>query len=305
MHTGPKVGSTTLRHACNRNFFDTCASYFPPTAAVNDSSKVYDNTIAAFRNSREARSRSPPGYFGGNDNRLLSLMERCVDTYWFCVNQITPMVIDDDGNNDNSSNNDNSGDDDDDGDDEISTTTVAAAGSRPMSRATKLLPNAHYIHLFPFRNYNDWVKSAIKQTYDRSKDSGCNSLMKHWLRPRRGRENTGCIHSQMEIDIRKYGRVDLDRFQDGIVRRMNYINSHNNGDGEEDHTLILYLHRDMEKVVELISSVYNIPMLRGTDSTMKGRRPKGTCNATVEDQYHGCFSDMLMNFRWDLPENQV
>ena len=33
-------------------------------------------------------------------------------------------------------------------------------------------------------------------------------------------------------------------------------------------------------------------------------RKEGTCNESLVGMYHECFSDSLMDFRWDLEENQ-
>jgi len=110
-----------------------------------------------------------------------------------------------------------------------------------------------------------------------------------------------CQHYRMEIDIRKYARVDLDRFQDGIVRRMNKLE----GRGQEEHTFLLYLHRDLQQAMREISARYQMPMLPGTGAKLKGVRKEGTCNESLVEMYHECFSDSLMEFRWDLPENKV
>ena len=112
----------------------------------------------------------------------------------------------------------------------------------------------------------------------------------------------------MEIDIRKYARVDLDRFQDGIVKRMNN-NKFKKLDGQEEeeevvHTFLLYLHRDLQRTMRELSSRYHMPMLPGTGAKLKGVRKEGTCNESLVEMYHECFSDSLMDFRWDLPENQ-
>jgi DNA-directed RNA polymerase subunit L len=73
----------------------------------------------------------------------------------------------------------------------------------------------------------------------------------------------------------------------------------------EEHTFLLYLHRDLHQVMKVVSTAYHIPMLSGTTAKMKGERPEGTCNESLEEMYHECFSDRMMDFRWDSPENQV
>jgi hypothetical protein len=203
---------------------------------------------------------------------------------------------------------------------ESATTTITTTTTKQNNN------NVEYIHLFPFRNYNDWVNSAIKQQYDRGKETGCDNAKKKW-------ENGKCQHYRMEIDLRKYGRVDLDRFQAGVVRGMknndddggllllhhddhknsSSSSSSSNGVGKSEerreehlhHTFILYLHRDLEQVMKVLSTTYHIPMLPGTGSKKKGKRPEGTCNESLVELYHECFSEELMEFRWDLEENWV
>ncbi|KAL7457573.1 hypothetical protein ACHAWC_009178 [Mediolabrus comicus] len=297
IHCGPKVGSTTLRVACRRNIAQTC----PQLLDQQQSGKGH-----------EKRAHAPPGYFGGE--RLHTVLRECTNTHYFCVNQITMSSEEDDEEEGlvetmmmRSGTEEEEEVDDDYESSSKSKAAATTTTSTTKTRTISSLPNSNitqYIHLFPFRNYNDWVKSAIKQQYDRAGVKGCNSAQRHW-------EGGKCTHYQMEIDIRKYGRVDLDRFQDGIVKRQ--INRRSGGtaprqgggEDEEEHTFILYLHRDLQKVIEIISSIYNIPMLPGTSSKKKGKRPEGTCNESLVEMYHDCFSDGLMNFRWDLEENML
>ena len=265
IHCSPKMGSTTLREACHKNMKQTCPQ-------IN---------FTTYLNKAELGERGVAGYFGRE--RLVSVMNKCVDTYYFCVNQIkvTDMLT------------------------RNATTTNNEHGT--AITATMTTQNVEYVHLFPFRNYNDWVKSGIKQLHDRGGKDECEANKKLW-------HGGKCEHSNMEPDIRKYSRVDLDRFHNGVVRQMNgfYDKSNNNSNdydkllGEQEvHTFLLYLHKDLQRVMELVSTTYNVPMLPGTGSKLKGERPDGTCNESLVEQYHGCFSDELMEFKWDLQENQV
>ena len=102
----------------------------------------------------------------------------------------------------------------------------------------------------------------------------------------------------------------MDRFQDGIVKRMNN-NKLKKLDGQEEeeeeeevHTFLLYLHRDLQRTMRELSKRYQMPMLAGTGAKLKGVRKEGTCNESLVEMYHECFSDSLMDFRWDLEENQ-
>jgi len=272
LHVGPKLGSSTLRSACHKGMQRTCPQI---------------NTTG-----REIRSNAPPGYFGGD--RLVSVIKECVDTNYFCVYQIPVLDMDMLP--------------------AFNTTTITSANEtaiiskeqQQQQQQQQQTNNIQYIHLFPFRNYNDWVLSAIKQQYDRGGLNGCIVLQRKW-------EDGKCQHNEMEIDIRKYARVNLDRFLGGVIGRMNSSSSGRNVDdnkleeagGGEEHTFILYLHRDLHQAMKVLSTAYHIPMLPGTTSEKKGKRPEGTCNESLVELYHECFSNGLMEFRWDLPENQV
>ena len=112
------------------------------------------------------------------------------------------------------------------------------------------------------------------------------------------------MHSLIySVDIRKYPRVFLDQYQDGIVKRM--LEEGKRGHEMEQHTLLLYLHRDLHRTMKEVSRRYQLPMLPGTGLISKGKRLNGTCDPSLEKLYHECFSDSLMGFRWDLPENQL
>mmetsp|Transcript_22788 Transcript_22788/g.28719 ORF Transcript_22788/g.28719 Transcript_22788/m.28719 type:complete len:227 (+) Transcript_22788:158-838(+) len=73
IHCGPKLGSSTLRKACEENMEQTCPQ-------IN---------FTAYINHAEVEEKGPAGYFGGD--RMLSLMNECVDTHYFCVRDIEVM----------------------------------------------------------------------------------------------------------------------------------------------------------------------------------------------------------------------
>eukprot|EP00584_Thalassiosira_punctigera_P009039 CAMPEP_0172529076 /NCGR_PEP_ID=MMETSP1067-20121228/3247_1 /TAXON_ID=265564 ORGANISM="Thalassiosira punctigera, Strain Tpunct2005C2" /NCGR_SAMPLE_ID=MMETSP1067 /ASSEMBLY_ACC=CAM_ASM_000444 /LENGTH=399 /DNA_ID=CAMNT_0013313065 /DNA_START=26 /DNA_END=1225 /DNA_ORIENTATION=+ len=136
-----------------------------------------------------------------------------------------------------------------------------------------------FVHMFPFRNYDDWAASALKQAYDRSGERGCKKT---------GELLERCEPSRMEIDFRKYGKTELSRFKEGVMQRMR------EGRGE-DHMFLLYYHRELNQVLERLSDAYGVPLLPGADGKGKEKRRKGTCNAKLLRKFHNCFSSELMN----------
>ena len=134
-----------------------------------------------------------------------------------------------------------------------------------------------FIHMFPFRNYDEWAASALKQQYDRGGDVGC-SRAKALLEQ--------CKPSSMEIDFRKYGKTQLSNFKEGVVRRMN--------DRGEHHMFVLYHHRELNDVLGKLSDVYGIQSLPGSDGRGKEVRPTGTCDDYLLGMFHECFSSELI-----------
>ena len=183
----------------------------------------------------------PVGYM--DESKLYPLIRNCTNTYHFCAKEVTiPTDIPSFNNNDDSS-------------------------------------SIMMIHMFPFRQYNEWAQSALKQQYDARGTDGCiktKSLLEE------------CKHNRMEIDFRKYGKTELSQFKTNVVERMNALN--------EQHVFILYYHRELNSVLERLSDVYDIPKLPGSDGKGKEKRPEGTCDDSEKllDMYHDCFSDELM-----------
>jgi len=181
----------------------------------------------------------PVGYM--DESKLYPLIRKCTNTYHFCAKEITiPIDIPSFNNNDSS---------------------------------------IMMIHMFPFRQYNEWAQSALKQQYDARGTNGClktKSLLEE------------CKHNRMEIDFRKYGKTELSHYKTNVVERMNRLN--------EQHVFIVYHHRELNSVLDLLSEVYDIPMLPGSDGKGKEKRPEGTCEDSEKllKMYHDCFSDELM-----------
>jgi hypothetical protein len=298
IHCGPKTGSTTLRYACQNNMKETC------TTLQHNFSK----------------RRAPKGYFSATE--LYEVIQHCNETSYFCFkgdSQIQqfpsshPPSVDDDNT-----------DDDDDNNSTIFTTS---------SSSSSINNHITYVHMFPFRNYNDWAQSAMKQQYDRSYYE-----QQHVLRHKNSSNNNSssmivvnqveepkgcatardklvgppkCQHNNMEIDFRKYGKTNLATFKDELLllqhhtRRKNSNSNSSNkmDDADEDddddvderrHVILLYDYLELTSVLSYISEMYNLPLLHHADERKKGVRPEGTCDEELLDLFHDCFSSELM-----------
>ena len=139
--------------------------------------------------------------------------------------------------------------------------------------------DTQFIHMFPFRNYDEWAKSALKQQFDRGREKECAKREKQMF-------EKNCKPSSMELDFRKYGKTDLSMYKEYVVKRMNQKS--------EKHMFLLYHHRELNDVLELLSDLYKIPTLPGSNGHEKDERPEGTCDDKLLDKFHECFSSKLM-----------
>jgi hypothetical protein len=288
IHCGPKTGSTTLRYACHDNMKETC------TTLQHSFSK----------------RRAPKGYF--NSTELYEVIQQCNETSYFCFkgdSQIQqfpfhPPSVEDDNT-----------DDDDDNNSTIFTTT---------STSSSINNHITYVHMFPFRNYNDWAQSAMKQQYDRSyyeqqhvlrhKNNSSNNNSSSMVVIDQVEEPKGCAtardklvgppkcqHNNMEIDFRKYGKTNLATFKDELLLMQHHTRKNSNSSKMDDddvnerrHVILLYDYLELTSVLNYISEMYNLPLLHHADERKKGVRPEGTCDTELLDLFHDCFSSELM-----------
>lgn len=173
-----------------------------------------------------------------DESKLYPLMRRCANTTHFCAKEVDlPASFDD----------------------------------------VPLYDDVRFVHMFPFRNYDEWAASAMKQQHDRGGERACAKAEE---------KLQDCVPSHMEIDLRKYGKTELARFKRGVVPRM--------AEGEE-HVFLLYHHRELNDVLARLSDAYGVPLLPGSDGKGKAKRPEGTCDPKLLRMYHECFSSQLMD----------
>ena len=148
-----------------------------------------------------------------------------------------------------------------------------------MPKDVEPFDDVFFVHMFPFRNYDEWVDSALKQQYDRGHETGCNKTKKLLER---------CEQDVMvvELDFRKYAKAELSKFKKRAVQRIL--------DQKEEHIFLLYHFRELDGIISKLSSFYGIPLLPGSNGARKVNRPEGTCDVKILQMFHDCFSEGLM-----------
>lgn len=134
-----------------------------------------------------------------------------------------------------------------------------------------------FFHLYPFRTYDAWAVSALKQPFDNDGEQGCTFLR---------RMMATCTDNHGELAFFKYPKARMSEAGPIVARRMTEL-------GEAHHT-VAYPFREVDAVLAALGARYGIPRLRGSDGRMKTvHRTNGTCDSSILDRFHECFSDRL------------
>ena len=138
--------------------------------------------------------------------------------------------------------------------------------------------NIVFFHLYPFRTYEEWTRSAFKQPWHRAGLLGCNRL-KNLM--------DECKDKHGELSFEKYPKAKLSEVQPLFAHQVNEL--------KEMHHIILYQFREIDDLLSSLSDRYKIPLLPGSNGTKNDSiRKEGSCDEAILDKFHDCFTDKLM-----------
>ncbi|KAL3806351.1 hypothetical protein ACHAXA_007692 [Cyclostephanos tholiformis] len=182
--------------------------------------------------------RDPMGYSDAKD--LVALIEKCEDTTHFCVKGWHYHAQNFPPN-------------------------VTTSQSHPIA----------FIHMFPFRKFDDWAASAIKQIFAAHSETGCNNIAKR----------LETCEGWLELDFVKYSKRNLARMLKikNSRRRQSY-----------EHHFFLYDFSLVQPTLDRLSRSYQVPMLQFLDMQYKRMRQNGTCTSQTIEKFHECFDDELL-----------
>ncbi|KAL9179165.1 hypothetical protein ACHAXT_008455 [Thalassiosira profunda] len=143
-----------------------------------------------------------------------------------------------------------------------------------LKESTPPITGVTFLHLYPFRNYDEWTTSALKQPFDRDGERGCDHLRTLM---------DDCEDNHGELSFWKYPKTQM---SDALPVAMQRINERREG-----HYVALYPFREIHSLLEMLSDEYRIPMMVGSNGTEHAHRPRnGTCNTAILDRFHECFT---------------
>mmetsp|Transcript_3538 Transcript_3538/g.9039 ORF Transcript_3538/g.9039 Transcript_3538/m.9039 type:complete len:487 (+) Transcript_3538:123-1583(+) len=135
----------------------------------------------------------------------------------------------------------------------------------------------HFIHMVPFRNFDDWVESAIKQIFGIDKNCDrINILLDQ------------CI-GYRELYMELYPKSVLSLLT-GMI-----FNANGKGiSGKDKHHILLYNYKDTDSTVSQVSEFFDIDPMPHTGSRLKGKGDEETCPDVISEKFHKCHDEALI-----------
>lgn len=156
-------------------------------------------------------------------------------------------------------------------------------GIPPTGNYTRFYPTRHaFLHMFPFRNYDEWTASALHQISYRDGEVGC-AAADELL--------DACLPHRYELDFGKYTKVFLAHF----VGQYKRLRRRTREVTDDRHVLLLYDYRYLHRTLAWLGDEYGVPSLNGTDARVNSERPKESCKdeERMIGKFHDCFSGQL------------
>ena len=144
-----------------------------------------------------------------------------------------------------------------------------------------------FIHMIPFRNFHDWVESAIKQIY--SIDGHCAIVDKILDR---------CLgYRELYFELYSKSVVSL------LARMIFHYSNQRQQQQMDTHHMVLYNYKDTESIVSQVSDFFLLAPLSQTSLRLKDQSSKnGTCpdSNVISEKFRTCHSDALMRFNYSM-----
>ena len=251
LHCLPKAASTTLRRACYDHQKESCPEIEFP------------------------RQQDPFGYRKVDD--FFTAVQKCKDINHFCVQggDANMSII-----NYKGADKSNTPKEEEEEADKVNTPKEEGDNVDTPKDDNLDREPFHFIHMVPFRNYNDWVKSAVKQIY--TIDGSCNRIDKLL--------DEGCF-GYRELYFELYPKIVL-----SMLTGMAFDANGNNEDvrSKDKHHILLYNYVDVSTIVTRVSDYFDVEAMPGTNSRKKEVRAEGTCPSEISEKFHTCYDDSLM-----------
>jgi hypothetical protein len=137
----------------------------------------------------------------------------------------------------------------------------------------------HFLHMVPFRKFDDWVDSAIRHIF--SVDGHCDRV---------GKLLDQCL-GYRELYMELYTKSAL-----SLLIGMTLRSNQNGIPSKDKHHILLYNYEDTESAVSQVSNLFGIDPLRRTDRKHKEKSKHETCpdSISIAKKFHDCHDHTLL-----------
>ena len=135
----------------------------------------------------------------------------------------------------------------------------------------------HFLHLIPFRNFDDWVDSAIGQIFH--VDGQCERVDKLLDK---------CL-GYRELYMELYTKSVLTLLV-GTTLRSNRVGNLS----IDKHHILLYNYKETDSIVSRVSNFFGMDSLQRTNQRHKERSSNETCPYSISKKFHDCHDDTLL-----------
>lgn len=153
----------------------------------------------------------------------------------------------------------------------------------PITRNyTNFYDTRTFLHMFPWRSYDEWALSALKQISYRDGEEGCREMDELLDR---------CMPHKWELNFEKYTKFILSEFiaSFGRVRSMKRkgVNDH--------HHILIHNYLQLDDTLTWLHDNCGVPLLPGTGMRINSERHDESCRGEkrIMRKFHDCFSGEL------------
>eukprot|EP00580_Thalassiosira_gravida_P007103 CAMPEP_0201639082 /NCGR_PEP_ID=MMETSP0493-20130528/18341_1 /ASSEMBLY_ACC=CAM_ASM_000838 /TAXON_ID=420259 /ORGANISM="Thalassiosira gravida, Strain GMp14c1" /LENGTH=174 /DNA_ID=CAMNT_0048112355 /DNA_START=26 /DNA_END=550 /DNA_ORIENTATION=- len=135
--------------------------------------------------------------------------------------------------------------------------------------------------MVPFRNFDDWVESAIKQIFFIDG----------------GRDNCGRA-GKILGECLGYRELYMELYPKSVLSLLIGMAFDANGSGiprKDKHHIMLYNYKDVDSVMTEVSDFFGMDPLPRTDKRLKQQIVAGTCPKEISEKFHECHDETLTN----------
>ncbi|KAL7550897.1 hypothetical protein ACHAWF_014101 [Thalassiosira exigua] len=136
----------------------------------------------------------------------------------------------------------------------------------------------HFVHMVPFRNYDDWVESAISHIF--YIDKTCDRVDK------------------LLDQCLGYRELYWELYPKAVLSLLIGMTFYANGKGlnrEDKHHIVLYNYKDVDEIVSEVSVFFGMDPLPRTNQRKKQKKgDEETCPSSISEKFHECHDDNLM-----------